>query len=954
MTLDPTVIPGLLLLAAELIALAAVGYVVVRVVLRQADERVALAQGLVVGLALWGVLTNFTLYIVPGLAGAAVGWTILMAVGVGLAWRTNRRIRPQIRTVAGFSVAVLALLWVALASRQLMGVPDPQTHLGLGAAIRAGGFPPEAPWHADTVVRYHHATDLLVGLLAPPVGPDLAFVSEILGAYAWTSLVLIVATALLQRGSRVSVLVTVPLMLSSGLWSFTNTGPGVLQLPVPAGLPEAGLRASLGEVYWPHVELPPTTPKYSALADIWKPAFPLGYALAFIVLQHAASGKRQSWRDALTLAGLVGFLGLLSMTLVPVVLVVWAGLAVMHFLQARRTEPPAQAALRLGAGPVIAGVLLLGGGGAFTGLLEGSRPSALMLAQGLKSDYWQVLGSFDARPGGVGLLGVGPLALAGGAVALARRDRLVVTLAATAGLLVLLWLALTYPPAPVDVNRLAGHARNLSLVALLLALSSRLSHIPPGRWRVSVGALLVGLIVWPTVVTPARNLGLAIGHGVQLANARWVQTELRDQGVDVPMRRFQLRAVTGPVADYIRTNTAVDARVLATEWPYWNVFLGTGRPNNAGFANVSHLNYHRGPEYWDARRYLEPAAIRRLGLEYVLATDAWVDLLPDRARRWLADPSLFELLIREGDEAFYRMQPAFLELDVAPYPESFEALRAVPSGTTVYLTPQTIWSDRLRVASVLPHTRLVGAFNALPLHVRSSEPWTVEPLGENVPDLIVLPAYVEPWTWMFPSDGRQPIWRNDEVAVYAPNGAVAPITPPRTVLEAPPVAVEITDAHMDDGRIVFSTTFDDRAPERWTAQDWVVVGVDATPLAIPVGFHGKGRDRGPAIAKWFAGLVSSGSATDSHTYEFDVPAARLAVRNDAGAFVPLSASDGNLGVGSWVLAIRLRHEWQPNIWRDVAVIPVLAITVSDAGEISHAVFDDALDGASLPRTSTTP
>ena len=263
----------------------------------------------------------------------------------------------------------------------------------------------------------------------------------------------------------------------------------------------------------------------------------------------------------------------------------------------------------------------------------------------MKREHWRALGSFDARPGGVGLLGVGPVALAGVAVALARRDRLVVTLAASAGVLVLLWLVLVYPPAPWDLGRTAGHARNLSLVALVLALSLRLSSLPSVRWRLGVGALLVALITWPTVVAPVRNLGLAIGHGVQLANARWVQTELIDHGEPVPMRRFQLRALTGPVADYLRDHTAADTRVLATEWPYWNVFLGTGRPNNAGFANVIHLNYHQGPEYWDARHYLEPAAIRRLGLEYLLATDVWVESLPDRARQWLADPSMFEPLI---------------------------------------------------------------------------------------------------------------------------------------------------------------------------------------------------------------------------------------------------------------------------------------------------------------------
>lgn len=954
MTLDPMVIPGLLLLAAELIALAAVGYVVVRVVLRQADERMALAQGLVVGLALWGVLANFVLYLVPGLAGAAVGWTILMAIGASLAWRTRHHIRPRPRTVAGFSAAVLALLWIALASRQLMVIPDPQTHLGLAATIRAGGFPPESPWNAGVLVRYHHARDLLVGLLAPPFGPDLAFASELLGAYAWTSLVLIVATAVLQRASLVGLVVTVPLMLSSGLWTLTDVGPGVLQLPIPAGLPEAGLRASLGDVYWPHVELPPITDRSNALADIWKPSYPLGYAVAFVVLQHAASHTRWSWPDSLTLAGLVGFLGLLSITLAPAVLLVWAGLALVHFVRARRSESATRAALRLGAGPLLAGLLLLGGGGAFTGILDGSRPSTLMLAQSLQPEHWRAVGSFDARPGGVGLLGVGPVALAGVAVALARRDRLVVTLAACVGLLVLLWIALIYPPAPWDLDRTAGHARNLSLVALLLALGSRLSNLSSRRWRYAAGAVLVALITWPTVVAPVRNLGLAIGNGVQLANARWVQTELIDHGESVPMRRFQLRALTGPVADYLRDHTAADTRVLATEWPYWNVFLGTGRPNNAGFANVIHLNYHQGPEYWDARHYLEPAAIRRLGLEYLLATDSWVGVLPDLARRWLADPSMFEPLIREGDEALYRIQPAFLELDVAPHPESFEALRSVPPSTSVYLTPQTIWLDRLRVASVLPHVRLVGAINSLPLHVRTTEPWTAEPLGEDVPDLIVLPAFVEPWTWMFPPGGRQPIWQNAEVAVYAPNGAVAPITPPRASAEAPPVAAAVTDAHIDAGRIVFSAVLHNRAPERWTGQDWVVVGVDATSLAIPVGFRGHGRDREPEIAKWFSGLMSSASTTAVHTYEFDALTARFAVRNEAGAFVPLDASEGGLGAGTWVLAMRLRHEWQPNTWRNVAVIPVLEITVSDAGDISFAVFEDALDGASLPRTSAAP
>ncbi|MCY4112931.1 MAG: hypothetical protein OXG33_03185 [Chloroflexi bacterium] len=953
MTVDPTTVPGLLLLAAELAVLAAVGYVVARVVLRQSDDRVALAQGLVVGLALWGVIVNFVMYVVPGLAGAIVGWGITLTLGSVLAWRAPGAIRPRPRVVAGFVVTALALMWAALASRQIMLIPDPPMHLGLAATIRAGGFPPELPWLTGTLARYHHGIDLLVGLLAPPFGPDLAFVSELLGAYAWTTLVLIVTTAMLQRASFLAVIVTVPLMLSGGLLTFTDVELGVLRLPVPAGLPEAGLRASLTDIYWPHVEL--SAQVFDVLSNIWKPGFPLSYALAFVVLQHAASHERWSWQATLTLAGLVGFLSLLSTTFVPVVLVVWAGLALVYCIQARRAEGMARAAPRLGAGPILAGLLLLFAGGTFTGFLDGAPPSGLGLAWDLEPKHWEALGVFDARPGGLAVLGLGPLALAGLAAALSRRDRVVLALAACAGLLVLVWITLTYPPAPWDIDRMAGHARNLSLVALLLALSSRVADLPPGRWRGAVGALLVGLVIWPTVVTHARSLGLAIANGVQLANARWVQQELIDHGEILPMRRFQLRALTGPVADFIRDHTAVNARVLATEWPYWNVFLGTGRPNNAGFADVIyHQNYYQGAEYWDARHYLEPAAIRRLGLEYILATDIWAAGLPDRAKAWLADPGLFDLLIRDGDESLYRIRPAFLELEVAPHPESFEALRSVPSYTVVYLAPQTLWLERLRVASVLPHARLVGdvSASARQLHLRAPEPWTVAPLGERAPDLIVLPAAVEPWTWAFPPGARQPIWQNHEIAVYAPDGNVAPITPPRVALETPPVTVEIAEAHLDDGRITFSATFREHAPERWTGQDWVIVQVDDGPWAVPTSFQGRGR--GPEIAKWFDGLLGSGTATTSHAYELDAQAPSLAVRSDSGALTPLPASEGDLGVGTWVLALRLQHEWQPNVWREAAFIPVLKIEVPVAGEVAFSILDGVRVPTSGPRTPTTP
>ena len=145
MTVDPTVIPGLLLLAAELLALAAVGYVVARVALRQSDDRLALAQGLVIGLALWGLSVNFLLYLFPGMAGALAGWILVLALGAGLAWRQSHLLRIPPRTVAGLAVAALAVFWAVLASHQLMPIGDAELHLGLAAAIRAGSYPPTFP-----------------------------------------------------------------------------------------------------------------------------------------------------------------------------------------------------------------------------------------------------------------------------------------------------------------------------------------------------------------------------------------------------------------------------------------------------------------------------------------------------------------------------------------------------------------------------------------------------------------------------------------------------------------------------------------------------------------------------------------------------------------------------------------------------------------------------------------
>ena len=239
MTIDPSVIPGLLLLAAELLALAAVGFVVARVALRQDDDRLALASGLVIGPALWGLIVNFVLHLFPGLAGALAGWMVLLALGAGLAWRRRTDLRLPGRTLAGFAGAGTAIFWIALASRQLLIIPDHLQHTLIPATIRAGNWPPRLPWNPDLNLAYHYGVDLLAGLLTPPTGPDLSFTTEVLGAYVWASLILLVGTLLLRHGSWLGTLTAMPLLLAAGAWTLVfGDQPSVLQIPVPGGIPE--------------------------------------------------------------------------------------------------------------------------------------------------------------------------------------------------------------------------------------------------------------------------------------------------------------------------------------------------------------------------------------------------------------------------------------------------------------------------------------------------------------------------------------------------------------------------------------------------------------------------------------------------------------------------------------------------------------------------------------------
>ena len=919
MTVDPAVVPGLLLLALELLALAAVGYVVARVALRQSDDRMALAQGLVIGLALWGLTVNFVLHVLPGYAGALGSWVIVLVIGVGMAWRTRQVLRLPPRTLVWFAVTALVLFWVALASRQMLTIPDDDIHLGPAAFVQAGGWPPIAPWIPDQPLIYHYGVDVLIGLLTPPFGPDLAFATELLATYVWTSFFLVIATALLRHGGRISVMGLAPILLSSGTWTlvWNIDVPALLKVPVAVGLPTEGLRSSLSDIYWPSIPAW-TSAIHASPSNIWNPATVLAYALAVVALERIAAGRGQTWPARLTLAALVGFLGLVNEPVAIMLSAMWIALITFD-LRHFRSWP---AVGRSAAGPALAVLLLAVGGGVITNLLVGPSTPSFSLGWIADPSSRQPIGALETRPGGVGVLSLGVVPISTVAAVFAWRQRLVLAFVVASGVFLLAAFVLKYTLAPHDVTRFDGHARNFALLALLFALASRLPVLRP-RWRYIAAAFIAVLITWPTAVAPTHNIGMALRRGPQLTNTK---PEPSAAGWTFLGRYAINRPPSDAVASYIRTHTDVDARILSPNPS--GVSIATGRPNASGFPDYIHVGPRTGPEYADAIRYLDPAAIHRLGFSYIHATDAWIEGLPRRARTWLADPRYFEPLISDGNHGLYRIRSEFLDLDFEPAPASFEALRrAVPASALVYLAPSVDPLDGVRVATTLSNTKLVGQLPYANLHLFTDI--AIEPLGSYKPHVVVASRHLAPSG--FDPDARRPIWWNETLAVYAPNGAVEPVMPaPQQLID-----VQVTDSNVDDGRLTFTATVTDHAPDQWTGQDWLVTTVDVSPWAIPAQVLPDGvTHEGTA---WFAGQTAPGLGTLTRVYEFDARAGRLAVRGGDGDFATAKTSGPGLGPGVWTLAVRLRRDNQ-----EVAFIPVMKVTVSETSDVTYQTYEGVL------------
>ncbi len=925
MTVNPTVLPGLGLLSLELVALAAFGYIVARIALRQSDDLVALAQGMVIGPALWGLTLNFVLHALPGFAGAAVVWIAMLAIAGGLAVRFPASMRVPPRTVAGFAAVTLVLWWVVLAARQMLAIPDDINHLTLAAQFRAGGWPPAFAWNPGVPAAYHHGLDLLVGLLAPPFGPDLAFTTEVVGAWIWVSLALLLGSMLHAIGGWLSATLLTPLLLSNGIWTLVlDEPPGIVQMPVWTGLPSAGIRSTLAEVFWPSVELPWVfVESVASPPNVWKPLFVLAYALAVIVLGSAAQSGPRTWAGVLTLAALLGFQGLVDETIALLTLAMWVGLEAWRYFQDWRehSSERRQATLLAFSGPTLGALLLAGGGGVLTSAITSSAGSGLSLGWNEDPASRNSLIGVDSLPGGLGLLWLGPLPILGLAVLLNRHSRLVLALAAGSLVSLAGLFVLQYEYGQHDIVRFDGHARNFALLALLPAAAYRLSVLAR-RWRYVAATAGVLLVVWPTIAEPVQNLRVSLNRRPQLANAQEDPGKFHNPYLN---RTVIGNPLSAEVATYIQGNTAVDARILSTS-PN-ELSIATGRPNASGLIQSLQFLYFEGPEFQDAIHNLDPGAVGRLGVTFVHASDRWVEGLSEHAQARLRDPEFFDLVVTGGDDALYRVRPAFLELQSEP--GSFETLRqTVPASTSVYLAPSSEPLSWVRAASALSHTRLYGTLKThISMHYRSdAQP---EPLEGGATDLVVLPLRGFAPSAL-PADHRQPIWWNDELAVFAPAGSVTPVMDP----PPEPFRVHVSSVRAAAERVSFSVTFFNEAGGDWVGQDWLVTAVDASPWAFPNEFEDDARHKG---TQWYAGQLVPTQATATYSYEFDPRGRHLATVGDGGELDQVASSGDMLGAGTWTLGVRLRHDWY-----EAAFVPVMKLEISETGQVSFDAYEGTL------------
>ncbi len=913
--IEAGLLPGFSLLAVEIGAIAVLGYVVVRGLMGQAAGYLAAFQGLIVGLALWGVLMNAAFYVLPGVYGLILAWLVAAVLTATLIWKRRVEPRPTLSAAASFAAIFIAVFWISLSARQLLWVPDIGAHIPLTASMMAGNFPPTFPWNPNEPAFYHYGPDLIIGGLEAGTGLGYVLVTEVLGALSVTTLFLIVGGLIGRNRPLSALIVTVPLMLSAGAWTLVMVGdqPWPVSAVLPVGLPQAGIRASLAEVYFPGAGIPWMSPVVASPPNIFNPSFPMSYALLLVLTERLLARRSRSAVGTATAAVVGAFLILTDEPIFAAFALIWTIVVAVRWMRTRVRRIPDLAYGSAGIALLIGLAVIYGGVMFDSALRNESAQSGLSIVWPDSLDRIQLV-SLKRLPGNLGVLSVGPIALVG-LVALGWRAGATAPLLATSGLAMLVasWFV-RYEFSGSDALRLHGHIRSLLLLASILVVANYLGRLNR-RPRVAAGAILAGLVVWPTIASPGADLWFALKSGPQFATPAAERRRIHE-GI---MGRAELSNDLGPVVSFIRNQLERDASILSPNPS--ELAIASGRPAPSGYVGFTQYLGLLGPEYVDAIEFLDPEAIRRLGVGYVHSTPEWIDRLPVRSKNWLLNPEYFRVLIQSDQGSLYQILPLFKGLNAGSDARSFIALRRLAgSGAKIYIPPAVHPLERLSMAAALQDARLFGELGD-PAHVRSDLGF-VPYAGEEV-DFVVLPANLAP-TGLRP-DRRSPVWSRDANSVYA----VGDIEHAAGVQEFAPLLVDIEESRTGEGTVRFTVKFEVGDQTGWTGQDWILIGDDRTQWAVPA-LLGRAEH-------WYSGQVNPSSRNLRVEYDWDVAAGALQWSTGVGSPRVAQSSASNLAEGSYVLAMRLTLEG-----RERSILPILRVHASLSGAFSFEFFEGPL------------
>ena len=407
------------------------------------------------------------------------------------------------------------------------------------------------------------------------------------------------------------------------------------------------------------------------------------------------------------------------------------------------------------------------------------------------------------------------------------------------------------------------------------------------------GLLLAGLVVWPTTADSIGRIAEAIADGPRLYVAGTRPTE------DAPSfsRRSQVDAEIAkhrPLLEAISATVAPHERILTRRVKL--VTAGTGRMAPLGYAEWPHYLGLPGPEYQDALRFLDRAALTELGIDYVHVDAAMLSTMSGEARRRLASPSEFRPVFQapapQSDALYAVVSQA--RVGPAPAPSSFHAFAQLAAGRRVLISSATHPLERLPLYYTLRSSDgLYGEWGD-PGHFRRDV--QIRPPTEEAVDLIVLPNSLYP-SPLDPAH-RAPVWDGGGVWVYdLTTSAPGPTA-------APPIHVDGRSLLDASGIQITSVP---GWPDTWTGTDWVLYREAEPRTGIPTIL-----ERGE---RWFPGQLAPQSPRQRISIRFEASRGQLEHRLADGAWSAVGDAVGALPAGSYVLTLRFSTDGSPSVLR---------------------------------------